>query len=59
MKNGTNDQIQGALPEAKGKIKEKTGKIFDNPNLETEGQDEKLAGKLQKKRGHAETVLEK
>ena len=33
----------------KGKVKEKAGKATNDPNLTAEGQDEKLAGKVQKK----------
>ena len=50
MKDSTKDQVQGKLHEAKGKVKEKTGILTKNPNLQAEGQDEKLGGKIQKKR---------
>ena len=40
-------------------MKEKVGKLTDNPKLTAEGQDEKLAGKIQKKVGQIEKVLEK
>src|SRR5690242_11596377 len=49
MKDSTKDQAQGKLHEMKGKIKEKVGHATDNPDLEAEGQDEKVAGKIQKK----------
>jgi uncharacterized protein YjbJ (UPF0337 family) len=35
------------------------GQVTDNANLETKGQNEKLAGKVQKKVGQIEKVLEK
>ncbi|MGD0227742.1 MAG: CsbD family protein [Terriglobia bacterium] len=41
----------------KGKIKEKVGKATNNPNLENEGTNEKMAGKVQKKIGQVEKVL--
>ena len=59
MKPSTKDQVQGALHELKGKAKEKAGKITNNPNLAAEGQDEKIAGKVQKKVGQIEKVFEK
>jgi uncharacterized protein YjbJ (UPF0337 family) len=40
-------------------VKEAAGRASDDPNLEAEGQDEKLAGKVQKKVGQIERVFEK
>jgi uncharacterized protein YjbJ (UPF0337 family) len=59
MKPSTNDQIKGNLHELKGKVKEKAGKLTNNPNLAAEGQNENFAGKVQKKVGQIEKVLEK
>jgi uncharacterized protein YjbJ (UPF0337 family) len=59
MKDSSKDQIQGAAHEAKGKIKEKMGRMTNNPQKEAEGQDEKLGGKIQKKIGQVEKVFEK
>jgi uncharacterized protein YjbJ (UPF0337 family) len=59
MKPSTMDQIKGSLHEMKGKAKEKAGQVTNNPNLAAEGQDEKLAGKVQKKVGQIEKVFEK
>ena len=59
MKDSTKDQIQGNLHEAKGKVKEKAGRLINDPNLQADGQDEKVAGKVQKKVGQIEKVLEK
>jgi uncharacterized protein YjbJ (UPF0337 family) len=59
MKPSTKDQIKGELHELKGKVKEKAGKITDNPKLTAEGQDENLLGKVQKKAGQVEKVIEK
>jgi uncharacterized protein YjbJ (UPF0337 family) len=42
----------------KGKLKEKLGKAINNPNLEAEGRAEKVSGKIQKKIGQVEKVLE-
>jgi uncharacterized protein YjbJ (UPF0337 family) len=43
----------------KGKVKEKAGQLTNNPDLEGEGQDEKIGGKVQKKIGQVEKVLGK
>jgi uncharacterized protein YjbJ (UPF0337 family) len=59
MKDSSKDQIQGAAHEAKGKIKEKMGRMTNNPQKEAEGQDEKIGGKIQKKIGQVEKVFEK
>jgi uncharacterized protein YjbJ (UPF0337 family) len=59
VKQSTKDEIQGNLHEAKGAVKEKAGQVINNPNLAAEGQIEKLAGKVQKKGGQIEKVLEK
>jgi uncharacterized protein YjbJ (UPF0337 family) len=59
MKESTTDQAKGAFHEAKGKIREKAGQMTNNPNLEAEGLDEKMGGKIQKKVGQVEKVFEK
>jgi uncharacterized protein YjbJ (UPF0337 family) len=45
--------------ELKGKAKEKARQLTNNPNLVTEGTDEKMGGKIQKKIGQIERVFEK
>jgi uncharacterized protein YjbJ (UPF0337 family) len=59
MKSSTTDQVKGDLHQTKGKVKEKVGQAIGNPDLEAEGQNENLAGKIQKKVGQIEKVLEK
>ena len=59
MKPSTKDQVKGKFHELKGKAKEKAGQLTNNPDLAAEGQNEKLAGKIQKKIGQVEAVLEK
>ena len=59
MKESTTDQLKGKALEVKGTIKEKIGQVVGNPKLEAEGLGEKVAGKVQKKLGHLEKVLEK
>ena len=43
----------------KGNVKEKAGKVANNPDLKSEGHAEELRGKVQKKLGQVEQVLEK
>jgi uncharacterized protein YjbJ (UPF0337 family) len=59
MKDSTKDKVEGAVHDAKGSVKEKVGRATNNPNLEAEGRDEKVAGKIQKKAGDIEKVFEK
>ena len=59
MKSSTKDQAEGTFHELKGTAKEIAGKLSDNPKLEGEGLGEKIAGKVQKKVGQVEKVLEK
>jgi uncharacterized protein YjbJ (UPF0337 family) len=59
MKPSTTDQVQGALHEVKGEVKEKAGQVIGNPDLTNEGQAEKLAGTVQKKVGQVEKVFER
>ncbi len=59
MKPSTTDQVQGKFHEVKGKAKQKVGQVTNNPNLEAEGQAEKIGGVIQKKVGDIEKVLEK
>jgi len=59
MKDSTKDKVQGSVHELKGKVKEEVGRATNNPRLEDEGTDEKVAGKVQKKVGDVEKVFEK
>jgi uncharacterized protein YjbJ (UPF0337 family) len=43
----------------KGMVKEVSGELGDNPELEAEGTDEKIAGKVQEKIGQVKKVLGK
>ena len=47
------DQVKGRVEEAKGAVKQQTGKIVGNPDLEAEGAVDKAAGKVQKNYGDA------
>ena len=41
------DRIEGAAKQAKGNVKEATGKVFGDKKLEAEGKADKVAGKVQ------------
>ena len=57
MNESTKDKIEGTLHEAKGKVKEETGKAIGNPDLQDRGTGEKIAGKVQKKVGDVKKVF--
>ncbi len=59
MKDSVKDKAEGTMHDVKGSIKEKVGKVTNNPNLQDEGQAEKVGGKVQKKVGDIEKVFEK
>lgn len=59
MKRSTQDQVNGAIDELKGKVKQTAGQLTNNPDLETEGQTQKLAGKVEQKVAQIEKVFEK
>ena len=47
------DEIKGKGKQIEGAIKNKAGKLTDNPKLEAKGEAERVAGKLQEKSGKA------
>ena len=47
------DQVAGRLEEAKGAIKEATGKVVGSEKLKAEGHADKIAGKVQADVGDA------
>jgi uncharacterized protein YjbJ (UPF0337 family) len=59
MKDSTKDKVQGTAHQVKGAVKEKIGRATDRPDLQGEGLDEKLGGKIQKKIGDIKKVFEK
>jgi uncharacterized protein YjbJ (UPF0337 family) len=59
MKPSTKDHVEGTFHETKGKLKQEVGQVTNNPSLTKKGQAEKLEGKVQKKVGQVEKVLEK
>jgi uncharacterized protein YjbJ (UPF0337 family) len=59
MNRSSSDKAEGAFHAAKGAVKQKVGRVLNKPGLEAEGQVEKVGGKMQKKLGQVERVLEK
>jgi len=59
MKSGTRDEAEGKWHKVKGKIKEVAGKLSDDPELEAEGTNEKIAGNVQEKIGQVKKVVGK
>ena len=59
MKPSTKDAAKGTFHDVKGSVKEAVGRATNNPNLEAEGEGEKIGGKIQKKIGQVEKVLGK
>jgi uncharacterized protein YjbJ (UPF0337 family) len=59
MKPGLQDEVEGKLQNLKGKVKEKVGKLTNDPDLEAEGEAEEIAGKVQEKVGQVKKVLGK
>jgi uncharacterized protein YjbJ (UPF0337 family) len=57
MNPSTKDELQGKAHELKGAVKEAAGKLINQPELEADGQNENLAGTIQKKIGQVEKVL--
>jgi uncharacterized protein YjbJ (UPF0337 family) len=56
MKSSTADKVKGKFQEVKGKTKKGLGTMND-PTLE--GKDENKVGRVQRKTGQAENVLDK
>jgi len=59
MKDSTKDEAEGTFQEVKGTIKSHVGKLTNDPDLEADGIVEKITGKIQKKIGQVEKVIEK
>ena len=57
MKNSTKDKVKGRIHEVKGKVKEQVGRVTNNPDMEAEGQGEKVGGKILRKIGQVDKVL--
>jgi uncharacterized protein YjbJ (UPF0337 family) len=59
MKRSTENEVNGKLFQIKGAMRQKMGRLMDNPKMEIEGAAEKLAGKLQSRLGQVQKLAEK
>ena len=57
MKPSTEDKIDGKIHEVKGTINEAIGEATTDPNLESSGNAEKQAGKVQQIIGRVEKAV--
>ena len=51
------DQVTGRLDQAAGKVKEVTGHLVNNDQLEAKGKAEQIAGKVQANFGDAKEII--
>jgi len=58
-KESTKDEVKGKAHEIKGKLKQKVAQVTNNPRLQEEGEDEEMAGTVQKKVGQVKKVFAK
>ena len=59
MDSSTHDKAEGTAKEAVGAVKQKTGELVGNENLEARGAAEKVEGKAQQKMGDVKKVFDK
>ena len=59
MNSSSEDKAKGTMKEAVGAVKEKTGQVIGNPDLQDRGTAEKVEGKVQQKIGDVKKVFEK
>jgi uncharacterized protein YjbJ (UPF0337 family) len=57
MKSSTKDRIKGRINEAKGKVKEETGRATGDRNLRDRGTTQKAGGKINRKIGEVKKVF--
>jgi uncharacterized protein YjbJ (UPF0337 family) len=57
MKQSTKDKAKGKFHEVIGEVKEKVGRLANDPNLEAEGAGEKIGGKMLKKIGKVKEIV--
>jgi uncharacterized protein YjbJ (UPF0337 family) len=58
MKASSKNRIRGKVRQAKGKAKEKVGRLARNTRLEAEGLDDQVAGTIQNVGGKIQKKLE-
>jgi uncharacterized protein YjbJ (UPF0337 family) len=59
MKSSIVNRVEGEVHEVRGTIKEKMGRLTNDPKTQAEGFTEKVAGKIQKKIGRAQKFVAK
>ena len=59
MKRSIKDKAKGKFHVVKGRVKQKVGRVTNNPDSEAEGIGETIAGQVQKKIGQVERIVEK
>jgi uncharacterized protein YjbJ (UPF0337 family) len=59
MKSSIRDNAEGKIHQVKGKLKEVTGIIVGDRDLEAEGKEERLEGQVQEKLGQIKKVMDK
>ena len=59
MLNSTKQELEGKLRETKGAAKQELGEATNDPQLESEGRTEKIAGIVQEALGKVEKALGK
>ncbi len=57
MKTSSRDQVEGTFHKVKGEAREIAGKLSDNPILEEQGAEERIAGHVQDKIGQIRKVF--
>ena len=58
MKRSTKNRVRGKIRQARGKAKEKLGKLAGNARLQGEGLDDQVAGTIQNVGGRIQKKLE-
>jgi len=59
MNSSSEDKIEGTAKEVVGKVKEETGRVIGNPDLEDRGTAEKIEGQVERKVGDVKKVFDK
>jgi uncharacterized protein YjbJ (UPF0337 family) len=59
MKSSTKDNTEGKMHQVKGMIKAIVGKAVGKRDMEAEGKNENLDGKIQEKLGQVEKIVGK
>ena len=53
------DEIKGKVEQAKGWVKDKAGEMTNNPDLEAEGEAERITGTVRENYGKAKDAVKK